>query len=295
MCHFDSLCVKIFTFLEIWKFSSYPCILKFKVMAKANLNIPVSGKLGDISMYKMRGVDHLILRSKGGPTEEQIKNAPEFVRVRENMSEFAGYGKAAGKILNACYGIKHLSDYSFTGDLGKICKIIQKRDETHLRGERSILLSQHGKIFEGFNTCREHPFDSVVKQSPSCVISRSQCKATLSFPEMIPDINIMNPWNIPFYRLIIVMGIVPDMVYGPYGYAPVSIVESSTEVKFTGWNLTSKGSARQEVDIEVTDAPVIDDGLTLWVSVGIEFGVGITASLVQPAKRVGCGKILMVG
>ena len=117
-------------------------------MAKANINIPINGKLGDYSAYKMKGVDHLVVRSKGGPSEHQMKNAPEFVRVRENMSEFAGMGRAAGRILNACYGVKHLSDYSFTGDISKICKIIQKRDVLHLRGKRSILVSEYGKIFE---------------------------------------------------------------------------------------------------------------------------------------------------
>ena len=90
------------------------------------------------------------------------------------------------------------------------------------------------------------------------------------------------------------LGIVPDMVFGQYGYTPVSIVDSSTEVKFTPWNFTANGSARQEVEIQVADAPVLNAGLTLWVSVGIEFGVGITANFVQPVKRVGCGKILMV-
>ena len=103
-------------------------------MANANISIHINGKLGDYSAYKMKGVHHLVVRSKGGPSENQMKNAPEFIRVRENMSEFAGMGRAAGRILNACYGVNHLSDYSFTGDLSKICKIIQKRDVLHLRG-----------------------------------------------------------------------------------------------------------------------------------------------------------------
>ena len=108
------------------------------IMAKANINIPINGKLGDYSAYKMKGVDHLVVRSKGGPSEHQMKNAPEFIRVRENMSEFAGLGKAAGKILNECYGVKQLSDYSLTGDIPKISKIIQKRDVEKKLNNRPI-------------------------------------------------------------------------------------------------------------------------------------------------------------
>lgn len=279
----------------MWSFPPYPCILKFLIMAKANLNFTVSGKLGELSMYQMKGIDHLIIRAKGGPTSEQIKSAPEFARVRENNSEFSAVGKSAGMILNACYGIKHLTDYFFMGPITRLCKIIQKRDDTHLRGQRSILFSKYGQLFEGLNTCQANAFDTVVKQSPSCLISRADCKATMSFPELLPNINLVNPWNNQLYRFVVVLGIVPDMVFGPYGYAPVIPVTSSTQVSFTPWYSAAKGSKRQEVEMQIVDAPLLSDGLTLWVSVGIEFGAGISTSVVEPVKRVGCGKVLMVG
>lgn len=264
-------------------------------MAKAITNFPIKGSLGETSFYSIRTHEGLIARSKGGPTKEQMKTDPNFARVRENMSEFAGCGKMAGVLTSACYGIKHLADYCFTGDFVKICKIIQRRDDTHVRGVRSILISQHRDVFEGFNFNRRITFDSVVKKSPTCMISRDDFKATLSFPEIIPKLHLANPWTFTLYRFIIVLGVVPDKIMGPYGYVPAHSFDGSTEVVFSDWYSTTQTISKKVLEIQTIGDHMLDDSLSFFVSVGIEMGTGITNNLIQQVKYMGCSKLLAIG
>jgi hypothetical protein len=264
-------------------------------MAKIAMNIPIGTSLGDYSIYKMEGVEGLILRSKGGPTAEQMLNGEQFVRVRENMSEFAGCGKIAGRILNACYGVKPLGDYMFCGQFSKIAKIIQKRDVSHVRGERSILISAHGKMFEGFNFNKVHPFDNVVKQSPSYFISRIGCKATLVFPELVPNINLVNPWSFSQYRFVVVLGIVPDLIISADGYVPVTRVDTSTSVTHTEWSDPGQVRTGFEMEIKIVGEPLLDSSLSLFLSVGIEFGQATSTGIINTVKKAGCAKILAHG
>lgn len=265
-------------------------------MAKVITNFPIKGSLGDCSVYSIRTHEGLIIRSKGGPSKEQMKTDPLFVRVRENMSEFAGCGKIAGLLTHACSRIKQLADYCFTGEFVKICKIIQKRDDTHVRGVRSILISKHRDIFEGFNFNRKITFDSVVKKSPSCEISRDDFKATLSFPEIIPKLHLVNPWTFTMYRFIIVLGVVPDMVMGPYNeFVPAHSFQGGTEWIVSDWYSTTQTVSKNIMEIQTIGEHILDDSLSFFVSVGIEMGIGITNNLIQPVKYMGCSKLLAIG
>jgi hypothetical protein len=57
--------------------------------------IPFIGSLGTLSAYKRKDSDKIILRGKGGPSKEQIKNGAQFELTRHNISEFGGRSKAA--------------------------------------------------------------------------------------------------------------------------------------------------------------------------------------------------------
>ena len=59
-------------------------------MTKADFNFPFGRNPGSYSVYKMRGVERLIIRAKAGPSKKQIATAPQFAFMRQNMSEFGG-------------------------------------------------------------------------------------------------------------------------------------------------------------------------------------------------------------
>jgi hypothetical protein len=64
-------------------------------MARQRGHIKYQGTIGEIRHFKIKGMDGYYAGLKGGPTAKQIKNAPEFARTRENMSEFGGAAKIA--------------------------------------------------------------------------------------------------------------------------------------------------------------------------------------------------------
>ena len=49
-----------------------------------------TGKLDMLSAYRMRGVDKIVVRRKGGPSREKIKTGASFANTRRTMSEFGG-------------------------------------------------------------------------------------------------------------------------------------------------------------------------------------------------------------
>ena len=261
-------------------------------MAKVSLDLPFTGSLGNCSVYKMRGVDKLIIRSKGGPDKNKIKTDPVFETLRYNNAEFSGCGKAASTIRMALYGLWHLADYNFSGSLTAIAKEIQKMDMEHNTGSRSIIISKHKDMLIGFNLNREHIFDQVVKHSPACSISRDTLSASVHFPAIFPKINISSPWNLGYYRFVTTMGIVPDMAKIDGAYVPVHnnlVFNQARDV--SEWYETGQKAALRETHLSFDASTIIDQSATIMVSVGIEFGK-MVKGMPEHVKYGGCARIL---
>ena len=178
--------------------------------------------LGNYSIYTMEGVDDLVIRSKGGPTKDQIENGRQFRRQRENMLEFAGCSKAAGFLNSAMFGLKTVSNANFLGKINKLSGIIMRMDMDHEEGQRSILFSRYGSLLAGFNVNTKNSFDNIVLQYTAHSFSRNDCKATVNFPAMVPGVTLKTQPGMPYVRFIGILGIVPDLVHTPDGYRPVN-------------------------------------------------------------------------
>ncbi len=270
-------------------------------MAKAALNFPFSGSLGCYSCYSMRGVNKLILRSKGGPSKEQIASGKQFETTRKNMSEFGGCGMAGGKIGLAVDHLKEVADYNFTGKLNSICKVMQTMElenlgvQGHL-GKTPVLISKYGKILDGFNVNQNNPFDTIVNNSPTFDIVRNELKATLQFPDLIPGINFVNAWNLLYYRFKIQLGMVPDMVFYETKYAPATPALKLTSNNYMmDWISCSDVNKGNSVEIKLPNSVQMDDSISLILSISVQFGkLRPGSSLIEKVKFVGCGKILAV-
>lgn len=89
------------------------------------------GTIGDVRHFKIKGQEGFFAGMVGGPTAEQVNNAPEFERTRENMNEFGGcakVGKSLRTALSALMG--KFTDPQVTGRLTSIMKKINLEDET---------------------------------------------------------------------------------------------------------------------------------------------------------------------
>jgi hypothetical protein len=92
-------------------------------MAKQKGHIKYVGTLGEVRHFKIKGNDGYFAGLKGGPTAEQIKTAPGFIRTRENMSEFGACANAGKSVRVGLSSLmKQMADNQLTGRLTAIMK-----------------------------------------------------------------------------------------------------------------------------------------------------------------------------
>jgi len=94
-------------------------------MAHISKGIVFTGSLANVSAYKMRGSDKIILRTKGGPSKKKIKHSPNFQNTRLLNAEFGGRATATKWIRKALRPLLPLADYNIAGPLNALLKPIQ--------------------------------------------------------------------------------------------------------------------------------------------------------------------------
>lgn len=262
-------------------------------MAKLISQFPFIGSLGDVSAYKMRGVDHIILRTKGGPSAEQIKNAPEMERTRENNKEFGGRATAAKWIMHALWPSKALADHNIAGPLNALLRPVQQLDNSSRRGTRHVLLSRNPRMLEGFSLNKQYLFDSIIRTAVHWSVSRDTCAAHADIPALLPGVNFFASERFPMFRIEAVLGLVPDIMYDASKYKPASGGYGINNFQYTRteWQPVLKGAPAAALDIQLQKLPP-DQSFTLVLSIGICYGVMENAGTVKQVKHVGSAKIL---
>jgi len=256
--------------------------------------IVFTGSVGELSAYRMKGSDKIILRKKGGPTKKQVLTGKNFVRLRENMEEFKGVGKVVSAIRDALAQVKVLTGQNFTPSLTTICKEIQLQDTVGDRGERSIFLSQQRDMLCGFRLNNKHPFQSIVTGPVSCSINRKTKSAVITLPRLITGINLHVPWKQPFYRFSMSLGVVSDVVYEKGGYNDSRDKVHSAELD-TAWQLVSDPFQSQTLELKLSSTKAIKNSQTLIFAIGIEMGAPDSQGEITAVKYAGSACILAVG
>jgi hypothetical protein len=139
-------------------------------MAKQESGLGFTGSLYNISAYKRRDMDTIIIRSKGGPSKRMIKSKPSFDLTRRNNKEFGGRSTASRWIMRILYPLKPLSDYNISGPLNSILKPIQEMDTVSELGKRNIGLSKNPRLPEGFQLNRRNLSKSVLSCATSTIV-----------------------------------------------------------------------------------------------------------------------------
>ncbi len=262
-------------------------------MAKLDGLNSFAGSLSNVSVYKMRGVDQLVMRTKGGASKQKIKKSPAFTKTRLLNAEWGGCAKAGGSIKAALFPVAHLNDYNISGPLNALAKIIQLTDTVNPLGERHILFSKNRRLLEGFQLNRQTNFDALIRHPLHYTLSRKSGKATVQVPELIPGINFHPYWPHPLFRLVLSLGVIPDLVPGQLGYqAATAPGEYYTNVIQSDWLLSGTPAAAQSHTIQMQGDTPLTDSASLMLAIGIEFGTPLTANLIKPVPRAGCAKIL---
>jgi hypothetical protein len=123
-------------------------------MAKTSGIVKIEGTIEDLTFYKKDGVN--FVRKKGGIPKERIMNDPNFVRTRENGTEF-GHSANSGKILRTALGslVFKAKDSKLSSRMLQTMSRIKNLDTTSARGLRNVtsgLSTSEGKQYlKGFD------------------------------------------------------------------------------------------------------------------------------------------------
>ncbi|CAM3545096.1 hypothetical protein FLGE108171_02150 [Flavobacterium gelidilacus] len=134
-------------------------------MARSNGLIKIEGTVEDLTFYQKNGKS--FVRKKGGVSRERILNDPNYVRTRENMSEFSHSG-SAGKILKLAVGSMAFKakDSKLNSRLLQVMSRIKNLDSTSNRGKRLVsvgITTPEGKqLLKGFDFNINASLDSVL-------------------------------------------------------------------------------------------------------------------------------------
>lgn len=263
-------------------------------MARLEGSIQFTGKLGDFIAYKRSDSDRIIIRLKGGPTAERVKEAPEYINTRRNNSEFSGRSKASKWVRRAIRNVLDISDYAIAGVLtGRMIRA-QREDEQSEWGKRNVLLSKTPQLLEGFPLNRRINMETLISSPLRYQLSRKERSAPLQLPQLIPGLSFHPRKDFPLYQISVVLAVVPDLFYHPVEYAPAAGYDyHQFKTWDSAWHATAKGSDAETVDLKL-DLTLPDQHHSLVLVVALRYGRMLGANEVQVVKRIGAGKIVGV-
>jgi hypothetical protein len=180
------------------------------------------------------------------------------------------------------YGIGEtyrLADINLTPVWSGMGNKILKLDTVNAVGQRTLRFSQWIQEMEGYDLNNKYPITTILRVSPLAELNRETLSATVSLPRINTSTNLQNIRKLPYFRLIINLGTVSDMMYNPdgliYNYQPINeklnVVSNST---LSDWHSTNDVLPAHVLSVQLkeTAIPLLTDDVTVLLSMGIEFG-----------------------
>lgn len=244
-------------------------------MAKQKGHVKYVGTLGEVRHFKIKGQEGYFAGLKGGPTAEQIKTAPGFIRTRENMSEFAACANA-GKSLRVGLSalMKQMSDSQLTGRLTAIMKKINIEDGSEARGQRAVLVSQQPQYLKGLDFNRNISFNGVFRAPFTLTANPDRNASVLEVPSFNP-LNFLNvPSGATHFRIINALSVVSDTIYnavtGAYEPAEADLNETSV-IAYSDYTPVDIVTPLIELFAALPGTPTMTINVAVLGSIGIEF------------------------
>lgn len=257
----------------------------------------VTGSVGELSFYTRRGSDKVIMRTKGGASGDKIKRLPQYAGFRNQQKEWSGVTKCASGIRLAFGGLHRIADYNLTAPLNSMVNKMQKADTTAEKGKRPVCLSGYKQALDGFNFNRNQPFNSACGVSVSFEMNRAELKAMVNIPRINTAIDLVNLQRLPYFRLLVAVGTVSDMIYNDVlsDYLPaVEGLHGASATVSSVWFAANAIVEEQQLVVSMTDKQIarLTDSVSVVLSIAVEFGtIGFTGEPVE-VKYAGSGKVL---
>ena len=255
--------------------------------------IEFTGPLGNHSAYRMKGVEGIVFRTKGGPTAKQIKKGKNFAGTRKTMSEFSGRSATSKWIMHMLQPLKALADYNIAGPLNGLVRPVQEMDTANAVGKRHVHLTKNPGILDGFSLNQNTILETIVRAPITCNMSRETLSAEVTIPALIPDINFKPHPKHQLYSFQVVLGVVPDMYHSTSQYyaRSLSLEQVQPVLAESNWFSSQNGSEALKLVLKHNAVPR-DKGFTLMLSVGIRYGMILGPDKIQQVKYAGAAKIV---
>jgi hypothetical protein len=254
-----------------------------------------TGRLGPASVYKMRGHDKLVIRSRGGATKRKIKTHPNFDATRSLNREWKLVTAVAAKIRSGLSAIKQLADYNVSGPLNALVKKIQTSDTVNEKGKRSILFSRYPDFLSSFQFNRQTLFDSIVRQQLEVSIDKTPAIATIMIPLLQPAIHFFPNPRYAYYRIVISMVAASDQVWNEesMSYKPLVALLPKYKSLYTDWVPASSTQPATNYQLSPTNEGFSSGpDMILILGAGIQYGMPAPYGSIQPVPYAGAARIL---
>jgi hypothetical protein len=154
-------------------------------MARQQGIIRFTGTIDGLTYYNSKYGP--LVRKKGGPTAEQMKEDPAFKRVRENGKEFGECGKVTKLIRSVLRQmLTESSDFLVTSRLNKLMFAIKNLDSISARGERNVavgILSPRARdLIKGFDFNEGAPLRRILEKP----MTANTSTGVMGIPGLIP-------------------------------------------------------------------------------------------------------------
>lgn len=258
-------------------------------------DIKFTGRLGDLTAYKMKGTNKIVLRRRGGPKKEDLNHSPTFALNRLHRREFGATATLSKHLRFMLGNHQAVSNYNISATLNSVLKHVKRQDTVGELGKRALRLSSVPTLLNGFSLNEHITFDTILHTGVEWSLSRETYSAAIQVPELIRQYNFFPRNQQPYFTITAALGAVPDIVYnetrGAYGppewfdgmYVPVQVSSP--------WYPAQQGSPAATLSLDIKTIPP-DDQFTLILSIGVRFAAIYENNKVQLLESMGAAKIL---
>ena len=263
-------------------------------MAKQNGPLDFTGSIADLTFYKRKDSGKTIVRLKTGPTRKQIQHDPRFRRTDNMCDEWKGCTRSTQWVRRTLHPLDDARDYNFVTQVSKLLKPVQKADAQGVYGQRSVWLSQHRHLLEGFTITLKTPFETLLRTPLACTLAKETGSARVEIPPIITGMNFHPHTPHPYFRIMASLGVVPDIHYTPSGYAPkMPTGRDLPQVAATGWSGVKKGMEATVLELQLPYT-VSYPTYSLVLAVAITFCTPDVLGNIQGVKYCGSGHIASI-
>jgi hypothetical protein len=180
--------------------------------------------------------------------------------------------------------LKPVFDYNIYNALMSVASKMQKLEDIHGMGERGLYFSRFGKWMEGMALNRKTSWESVVRAPFEVSFDKTNNRATISIPELIPGVHFQQPTAHPYYQFFFSLIAVPDVIWNGQSFETTSTDQYNFGWAETPWHRASQIFPGTELTVETKVR--VEGTYTLLLASAVCVGNGEEA-----AQYVGTGKI----